>query len=213
MMPVPDTMEVCRADLFTDRQKLEEKYPPVIVQRVMRIRTLYQSIVASPSKKDRELVADLCKQSGIGKSAAYADLAIVKQLVPLMSECSKDFHRWRFNEMILDTYNKAKLRNDQKTMEKAASSYAKYNRIDLEDEKRLPYELIAVQPFTATEDPTVLGIKPIPHLQERIDEMIAKYRKETIDIEDIDFEEVDLEEDELFGNGNDGSNDKEAGLL
>ena len=32
-------------------------------------------------------------------------------------------------------------------------------------------------------------------------------------IEDIDFEEVDLEEDELFGNGNDGSNDKEAGLL
>lgn len=205
-MPVPDTMEVCRTDLFSDRQILEEKYPPVIVQRVMRIRSLYQAIIASPSKKDRELVADLCKQSGIGKSAAYADLAVVKQLVPLMSQCSKDFHRWRFNEMILDTYNKAKLRNDQKTMEKAASSYAKYNRIDLNDEKTLPYDLVAVQPFTATEDPTVLGIKPIPHLQERIEAMIAKYRKETIDIEDIDFEEVDLEEDELFGNGETAGN-------
>ena len=70
-----------------------------------------------------------------------------------------------------------------------------------------------MEPFRATVDPTGLDFKPIPHLQERIEEMIAKYRKEAIDIEDIDFEEVDLEEDELFGNGNDGSNDKEAGLL
>ena len=66
-------------------------------------------------------------------------------------------------------------------MERAAASYAKYNRVDLEDEQTLPYELIVVQPFTATDDPTVLGIKPIPNIQQKISDMIAKYRAETLD--------------------------------
>ena len=83
-------------------------------------------------------------------------------------------------------------------MEKAASSYAKYNRVDLEDEQAVPYDLIVVQPFTATDDPTVLGIKPIPHLQERIQELLHKYQAENIDIEDIEYEEADLEEQSLF---------------
>lgn len=65
----------------------------------------------------------------------------------------------------------------------------------------MPYDRIVVQPFTATDDPTVLGIKPIPNINEKIKEMLDKYRKETIDIEDIEFEEADLEEDELFGDG------------
>ena len=53
-------------------------------------------------------------------------------------------------------------------------------------------------PFTATDDPSVLGIKPIPNIQEKIQKMIAKYRAETIDIEDVEYEEADLEEDVLF---------------
>ena len=44
----------------------------------------------------------------------------------------------------------------------------------------------------------VLGIKPIPNIQEKIQKMIAKYRAETIDIEDVEYEEADLEEDVLF---------------
>ena len=44
----------------------------------------------------------------------------------------------------------------------------------------------------------VLGIKPIPNIQEKKQKMIAKYRAETIDIEDVEYEEADLEEDVLF---------------
>ena len=58
--------------------------------------------------------------------------------------------------------------------------------------------MIVVQPFTATDDPTVLGIKPIPNLQQKIDQMIKHYGAETIDIEDVAYEEADLEEKELF---------------
>ena len=82
-------------------------------------------------------------------------------------------------------------------MEKAATSYAKYNRIDLDEEKELPFDLIVVQPFTATSDPSVLGIKPIPDIKDRIQKLIAKYREETLDIEDVEYEEVDIEEDKF----------------
>ena len=100
--------------------------------------------------------------------------------------------------MILETYQMAKARKDTKTMEKAASSYAKFNRVDLEDEQAIPYDKIVVQPFTATDDPRVLGIEPLPNLKERIRKMQEKYRRESMDIEDVDFEEADLEESDLF---------------
>ena len=92
----------------------------------------------------------------------------------------------------------AQKRKDTKSMERAAASYAKYNRVDLEDEQAVPYEMIVVQPFVATSDPSVLGIKPIPNIQKKISDMIAKYRAETLDIEDVELEEADLEFDLLF---------------
>ena len=95
--------------------------------------------------------------------------------------------------MIVETYQMAKKRKDTKTMERAASSYAKYNRIDVEDETAVPYDVIVVLPFTATNDPSVLGIKPIPNIQEKIQAMLKKYRAESMDIEDVEFEEADLE--------------------
>ena len=70
----------------------------------------------------------------------------------------------------------------------------------------VPYDLIFVQPFTATDDPSVLGIKPIPNIQEKIQKMIAKYRAETIDIEDVEYEEADLEEDVLFNDKGERNN-------
>ena len=77
-------------------------------------------------------------------------------------------------------------------------AYGKLNRVDLEDEQAIPLDQILVQPFTATDDPRVLGIEPIPNIAEKISAMIEKYRRETIDIEDVEFEEYDLELDTLF---------------
>ena len=54
-----------------------------------------------------------------------------------------------------------------------------------------------------TDAPSVLGIKPIPNIQEKIQKMIAKYRAETLDIEDVEYEEADLEEDVLFAEDDD----------
>ena len=197
-MPMPSTIEACKLDLFVKKEELVKKYPPVLVEKIIRIRDIYTYFLNNPDAKDRELVSELMNRYAIEKTAAYSDLAVVKQLLPMVGQASREFHRWRFNEMILETYQRAKKRGDQKTMEKAASSYAKFNRVDLDDERKLPYEEIVIQPFVATDDPSVLGIKPLPNLQQRIDDMLKKYTAETADIEDVECEEVDLEEEELW---------------
>ena len=213
-MPIPNTLDICRKDLFANEDKLREQYPEVVVVRVLRIRDMYLWTVANPEAKDRQFVEELLNRYDMSRVMAYKDLGIVKSLLPSISVASRDFHRWRFNEMILETYQMAKKRKDTKTMEKAASSYAKNNNVGLEEEAKIPYELLLVQPFVLTMDPSVLGITPIPNLQEKIDAMLEKYKRETIDIEDVTFEEADLEEDIYFPPLKENTEDgEEAGLL
>ena len=211
-MPTPSALEICRTDLFTRESELQERYPQVLVDKVLRIREMYNWFISNPDGTDREFVAELCQRHDISRVTAYSDLAILKSLLPMLATASRDFHRWRYNEMILATYKMAEKRKDTKTMERAASSYAKYNRVDLEDEQAVPYELIVVQPFCATDDPRVLGIEPIPNIKQKIAAMIDKYRRETIDIEDVTFEEPDLELDTLFPLNEDAA-DTETSLL
>lgn len=197
-MPTPNTIEICRTDLFTKEVELQERYPQVIVDKVLRIREMYNWFISNPDGTDREFVAEVCQRHGIHRTTAYSDLAVVKSLLPMLGSASRDFHRWRTNEMLIATYKMAEKRKDSKTMERAATAYGKLNRVDLEDEQAIPLDQILVQPFTATDDPRVLGIEPIPNIAEKISSMIEKYRRETIDIEDVEFEDVDLEFDKLF---------------
>ena len=210
-MSNPSALDICRTDLFTKADELRQRFPQALVDKVLRIREMYNWFISNPDASDREFAAETMQRHGVAKSTAYADLAIVKSLLPMLATASRDFHRWRFNEMIMRTYKKAAAKGDTKTMERAASSYAKYNRVDLEDEQAVPYDMIVVQPFTATDDPSVLGIKPIPNIQQRIAKLIDKYRAESLDIQDVEFEEADLEFDQLFPLSK--NNDGEESLL
>jgi len=198
-MPPPRIIDVARTDLFTPQSDLEQRYDYKTVSALMRIRDEYQWTLANPDKPDRTFVDTMVARHGMSERAIYGDLAIIKQLLPALQSSSREWHRWKANQMLLETYEQAKRRHDTKTMERAAASYAKFNRVDLEDEQVIPYEDIVVQPFTATSDPSVLGIKPIENLDEVIKNLTDKYRKESLDIEDVEYEEADLEEDSLFG--------------
>ena len=118
--------------------------------------------------------------------------------MPLLSLKSRDFHRTRANEMLLETYAMAKARKDTKTMERAAASYAKVNRVDLEDERAMPYDEIVIQPFCATLDVRVLGLTPIPNVYDHIAKLTKELSRDFADIQDVEFEPADLEEDKLF---------------
>ena len=202
-MPLPAIIDVASNDLFTPETELRTKYVEAQVAHVLRLREMYNWYLSNPDAHDRQFIDECRSRYQLSKSQSYEDLALIKRLLPALSTASRDFHRWKANEMLLETYRMAKARKDTKTMEKAASSYAKYNRVDLEDEQAVPYDDIVVQPFTATSDPTVLGLVPIPNLQKRIDALLKELSGESRDIEDITYEEADLEEDELFATPSD----------
>lgn len=191
-MPFPAVQDIVQTDLFTSEDELREKYPTTSVERLLRIRAMYNWFISNPDSKDKEFVDESIYRYGVSKTLAYDDLRVIKSVLPHITQASRDYHRWKYNEMILETYQMAKKRKDTKTMERAATSYAKFNNVNVEDEQSVPYDLIVVQPFTATQDPTVLGIKPIPNIDKKITELIAKYRAESIDIDDIEFEEADI---------------------
>ena len=191
-MPFPSVQDIVQVDFFTSEDVLREKYPDVSVDRVLRLRGMYNWFISNPESKDKEFVDECLSRYGVSKTLAYDDLRVIKSVLPHITQASRDYHRWKYNEMILETYQMAKKRKDTKTMERAATSYAKFNNVNVEDEQSVPYDLIVVQPFTATQDPSVLGIKPIPNIEQKISTLIEKYRKESMDIDDIEYEEPDI---------------------
>ena len=191
-MPFPAVQDVVTTDFFTAEDELRKLFPAASVERVLRLRELYNWVISNPDCKDKEFVDVAIGRFGISKTLAYDDLKIIKSVLPNITQASRDYHRWKYNEMILETYQMAKKRKDTKTMERAATSYAKFNNVNVEDEQSVPYDMIVVQPFTATSDPSVLGIKPIPNIEKVIADMIAKYRAESMDIDDIEYEDADI---------------------
>lgn len=212
-MSKPSTLEICKTDLFLAADELHNKYGKVTVDRILRLRDMYTWKLGYPDSTDRKFVDEIMGRYGISQSAAYTDLAIIKQLLPMLGQANRDYHRWRANEMAMETYQMAKKRKDTKTMAQITKTYSDINRCNVEDEMQMPYDEIVPQIFAATDDPTVLGIKPITNIDQKIKDMIAKYRAETIDIEDVEAEEFDLEEKELFGTPENNDNDGQESIL
>lgn len=198
MPNLPSPFEACKVDLLASDDELRSKYPLALAERVMRLREMYNHWLSNPSMKDRELRDEIISRFGVSQSTAYSDISIIHQLVPLLSQKSRDFHRARSNEMFLETYALAKEKNNVKVMAQAAAAYAKFNRVDLEDEMSMPYDDIVPQPFCATLDVSVLGVTPIPNIYDHIAKLTKDLSRDFADIRDVEYEDIDLEEDKLF---------------
>ena len=114
--------DAARVDLWTSKAELEQKYDDVTVARLIRIRDEYQWVLANPDARDRQFVEEFAGRYGVCDAAVYKDLAIIKQLMPALSAATRDFHRWKTNQMLLETYQMARKRKDTKTMERALTS-------------------------------------------------------------------------------------------
>lgn|SRR5574344_428388 len=188
-----NNIEIYNDNLFTDVDVLNKKLPPVIVQRILRLRDLYTWWVQFPSKKDKDIVAEDMMRHHIQIRQAYDDLNIIKYLIGNLQQSSKDFVRWQFNHMILDIYAQAKREHDNKAAVAAMDKYAKYNQLDRQDAIDNGFDQLRPQNFIPTTDPTVIGIKPIPNIADKIEQLKKKMAADinkNITIEEADFEEV-----------------------
>lgn len=198
-MAKPQTLELCRVHLFDDVEKMKEQnISQQAIDRIIRLRAAFNLWNKYPLKKEAEIRDFIMKLSGVERTSAYEDIQILKILLGDFQETSKEFHRFRFNHMIEQAYQMAERKKDARAMAAAAGNYAKYNKIDQEDAIKIPYDEIVPQPFEPTSDPSVIGIKPIPNIREKIATMKQRYMQDIA--EDITFEEADFNEEEYFEN-------------
>ncbi|MEA5063250.1 MAG: hypothetical protein VB054_07975 [Petrimonas sp.] len=198
-MAKPQTLELCRVHLFDDIDKLRENaISQQGINRILRLRAAFTLWNKYPRKKEAEIRDFIMRESGVERTAAYEDIQILKTLLGDFAESSKEFHRFRFNDMIENAYAMAERKQDAKAMSAAAGNYAKYNQLDKDDAVKIPWDEIIPQRFEPTSDPSVIGIKPVANIREKIANMKRKYINDIA--EDIDYEEVDFNESEFFRN-------------
>lgn len=196
-MQLPTSIETIRDNLFESVDEMEKKkLPDNMRQKIIRLRDMYNFWLQYPNLKDLDIVLELGKRYGLKKSAAYEHIRIIKYLLGDLNKASKDYHRYKFANMIEQSFDMGKRTKDARAMAAASNYYGKYMQLDKDDEKDLGYDKIVVQPFEPTTDPTILGIKPIPNIRERIEKKLKQYWND--DIEDVSFEEVDFGENKLF---------------
>lgn len=179
-----------------------KKIAPEVIERIIRLRDIYNYILRNPLKRERQYVEYIVHNSenlGNGKKItlrmAYDDLEVIHAIIGNLQNCTKEWHRWRFNNMIMEGYKLAVDKQDPAAIARLASAYGKYNKLDKDDEKDARYTDIPHIRFTF--DVSTLGFKPIPNVNEFIDKLIKQYSNTALsDIaEDADIIEEIKDED------------------
>lgn len=186
-------LEACQEDLFSDLDVIEKKYPSDTVDKIIRVRDMYMHVMKVPSAPDADIIKTFTARYKVSRPTAYSDLAVVKSLLPSLSKESREFHRWRSREMLLETYKIAAAKMDVRTMERVASTYARIFNVEKEDEMQLPLDKIIIQPFVPVDDPTPLGIIPMKDRDKKIKQLLEEMSAANSDIIDVDFEEPDID--------------------
>lgn len=176
-----------------------------VIGRVIRLRDVYNYMLRNPLVKDRTYVDYIESRYGVTKRTAYSDLEILHAIVGNLQQCTKEWHRWRFNNMIMEGYAIALRRQDPAAIAKLAQQYGKYNRLDKTDD--LDNRLSEVPHIVFTFDVAKIGFRPIPNAFKYIDQIIKKYGGTPYEdlIEDVDFVEIADEPDKKEEDGDAGS--------
>lgn len=166
--------------------------PPELTPEELKVVERYEAAFAvwldKPTMPDKELREYMIKEYQISSRQAYEDINNIKILLGNVTNARKEWQRYKVISMLDEAFNMAKKEGDIKSMVMAADKLGKYTQLDQADGKELPWDQIIPQTFEPTDDPTVLGLKPLPNLPERIRKLKEKYGAE-IDIEEAQYAE------------------------
>lgn len=204
-MPLPSIQDVAIEHLFSDYDKLVAAGLPVTtIRHLERLRDIYNYWLAFPSKRDRDIVAELRSRYDLGDTVAREDLRLIKSLLGDFQRVSKDYMRYRVTSMLERAYEKAEASGNTRDMIAAAKVLKEVHRLDKDDERANVLDKLVPIRLLFTDDPAVIGLPRMPDYRNRIKAVKEKYWVEST--QDVDFEDIDETLDDLFKvNGNTGS--------
>lgn len=188
-MSIPTNIDDYQLSLFSSEDEMKRRNLPQEMQtRLLRLRSLYTFWQNFPDKTTREMVQqERVMYQDVKERQAYDDVKLLKMLIGNLEQESKNWHRHVFNQRTEKIYQAAMRAHDYRSAEKANADYAKYNKLDKDEPEKLKYDDITPQIIIPTDDPSVIGIKPVKDLRGKIQRLKKKLGA---DIEDADFIEV-----------------------
>lgn len=166
--------------------------PEETIQRVERLRELSSYWRSYPSTSPKELVTRCMNYFKVGKSQAYDDVHILKILIGNLEATTREFARWRVNQMIEEDRSNARRDGDWKAVASMQKNYIKNNLTDHPDTPDMAFDKIVPLQLEPTDDPSVLGIKVPKNLRARRDKLIKQLMR---DSEYAEFTEVKEDKD------------------
>ena len=192
-MSLPVNIDKYAEFLPVDSSELRlQLVPEDIIQRVERLRELSSYWRSYPSTSPKELVSRCMQLFHVGKSQAYDDIHLLKILIGNLEATTKEFARWRVNQMIEEDRLAARREGDWRAVASMQKNYILNNQTDKPDTPDMAFEKIVPLQIEPTDDPSVLGIKAPKNLRARRDKLIRLYSK---DDEYAEYTEVPSTED------------------
>lgn len=187
-MSLPVNIDKYSEYLPIDSEQLRrDLVPEDTIQRVERLRELSAYWRSYPSTSAKELVTRCEQMFRVGKSQAYDDIHILKILIGNLEATTKEFARWRANQMIEEDRLAARRDGDWRAVASMQKNYIINNQTDKEDSPDKAFERIVPLVLEPTDDPSVLGIKAPKNLRQLRDKLIRRF---TRDSEFDDYEDV-----------------------
>ncbi len=178
-MSLPVNIDQYAEFLPVDSSELRlQLVPEDIIQRVERLRELSSYWRSYPSTSPKELVSRCMQLFHVGKSQAYDDIHLLKILIGNLEATTKEFARWRVNQMIEEDRLAARREGDWRAVASMQKNYILNNQTDKPDTPDMAFEKIVPLQIEPTDDPSVLGIKAPKNLRARRDKLIRLYSKD-----------------------------------
>lgn len=178
-MSLPVNIDQYAEFLPVDSSELRlQMVPEETIMRVERLRELSSYWRSYPSTSPKELVSRCMQLFHVGKSQAYDDIHLLKILVGNLEATTKEFARWRVNQMIEEDRQAARRDGDWRAVASMQKNYILNNQTDKPDTPDMAFDRIVPLQIEPTDDPSVLGIKAPKNLRARRDKLIKQYSKD-----------------------------------
>lgn len=186
-MSLPVNIDDYSLYLSLDSNELREQHvPDATIWRVERLRSLASFWRSYPSTSPKELVSRCMQQFKVTQSQAYDDIHLLKILVGNLEATTREFARWRVNQMIEEDRAAARRDGDWRAVASMQKNYILNNQTDKPDTPDMAFDKIIPLQIEPTDDPSVLGIRAPKNLRQRRDKLIRQFSADDY----ASFEEV-----------------------
>jgi hypothetical protein len=176
LSPNPEFLDLIFAKMEDDSLQLTTSQQI----RFERLSDAYTHWLSNPMLPDNRIRDYIMARHSVTSRVAYQDIAIIKALYGRIPLANKEQMRHKANHLF-DMATAAALAGDDKkakALTKIAEGIVKNNRLEESDGEDFPWDDIIPKDISLSVDPAVIGIEPVPNIQEKAAKLLKRYTED-----------------------------------